>query len=127
MSEDGTAARTPLIERLRRQKEHHKERGKLVRIAVAAAGFALVLVGVALIPLPGPGWLIVAIGFAILALEFDRAERVVEWILERIERVGERAAHASPLKKALGLLALGLAGAAAVAAVLLWEIPHFPG
>jgi uncharacterized protein (TIGR02611 family) len=43
---------------------------------VFVLGFTVVAVGIALIPLPGPGWAIVFAGFAILATEFEFAERV---------------------------------------------------
>ena len=40
------------------------------RIAVTIAGFALLLVGVALLVLPGPGWLLIFAGLAILSTEY---------------------------------------------------------
>jgi uncharacterized protein (TIGR02611 family) len=39
-------------------------------------GFAIVGVGIILLPLPGPGWVIIFAGFAILATEFVFAMRV---------------------------------------------------
>jgi uncharacterized protein (TIGR02611 family) len=39
-------------------------------------GFAIVGTGIVLLPLPGPGWVIIFFGFAILASEFEFAERV---------------------------------------------------
>lgn len=39
-------------------------------------GFAIVGTGIILLPLPGPGWVIIFAGFAILASEFEFAERV---------------------------------------------------
>lgn len=39
-------------------------------------GFAIVGTGIVLLPLPGPGWVIIFLGFAILASEFEFAERV---------------------------------------------------
>ena len=40
------------------------------RMGVAALGVTVVIVGLILVPLPGPGWLIVFCGLAILATEF---------------------------------------------------------
>lgn len=40
------------------------------RVAVGIVGFAVLAVGVAAIPYPGPGWAIVFAGLAILASEF---------------------------------------------------------
>lgn len=42
------------------------------RVLIALAGGAVVLVGVVLMPLPGPGTAIVVLGLAVLALEFER-------------------------------------------------------
>ncbi len=50
------------------------------RVAVAAMGSIVLLVGVVAIPYPGPGWLIVFAGLAILATEFDWAGRLLERI-----------------------------------------------
>jgi uncharacterized protein (TIGR02611 family) len=118
-----------MIERVRERKEQHKERGKLYRIGVAILGVLVILAGLALsLPgVPGPGLLLVAVGLALLALEFDRAERLLERILDQLERAGEGARAASPLQKALLALGLVLAAAAAVAALVLWDVPYVPG
>jgi uncharacterized protein (TIGR02611 family) len=112
------------IRRLRERKERHQQRGKLYRIAFGVIGIMIIVLGVILIPLPGPGWLIVAVGVGMLALEFDRMERLLERILERIEATSERLSN--PQKLLLGLLAIAAAGGW-IAALMLWEIPLIPG
>ncbi len=42
------------------------------RIGIAIAGGAVTAAGVALLVLPGPGIVVIALGLAILALEFER-------------------------------------------------------
>jgi len=37
------------------------------------------LLGLALVPLPGPGWLIVFLGLGIMATEFAWAERLLDF------------------------------------------------
>jgi hypothetical protein len=49
----------------------------LIRAIVAAGGFALLIGGLAMLVLPGPGALAVAFGLATLALEFGWAERLL--------------------------------------------------
>ncbi|SRR2546426_4423857 len=49
------------------------------RIAVTVVGFAVVLIGIILIPLPGPGWAIVFGGLAILATEYVWAQRLLNY------------------------------------------------
>jgi len=45
---------------------------------VALVGAIIVLIGLILVPYPGPGWLIVFSGFALLATEFAFAGRALE-------------------------------------------------
>jgi len=49
------------------------------RVAVAVAGTLVLAVGVVAIPYPGPGWLIVFAGLAILATEFTWAKRALHF------------------------------------------------
>ncbi|MDB5384994.1 MAG: hypothetical protein JWM11_640 [Planctomycetaceae bacterium] len=42
-----------------------------------------ILVGIVLIPGPGPGWLIVYAGVGILATEFPWAQKLLVWIKDR--------------------------------------------
>ncbi len=51
-------------------------RRTLRRVAIGTAGATLVLTGLALVVLPGPGLLVVAAGVGLLALEFDTAQRL---------------------------------------------------
>lgn len=47
-------------------------------------GSLVIVGGVIAIPLPGPGWLIVIAGLAILASEFDWAHRLLEFTKRRV-------------------------------------------
>ncbi len=47
------------------------------RVAVTIAGFAVLLAGVALLVLPGPGWLLIFIGLGILSTEYVWARRLL--------------------------------------------------
>ncbi|MGN9776448.1 TIGR02611 family protein [Micromonospora sp. H33] len=48
-----------------------------LKIFIAVAGALVVTIGVALIPLPGPGWLLVIAGLGIWAVEFHWARRLL--------------------------------------------------
>ena len=116
-----------MIVRVREQKERHKQRGAISRISVVTAGFLVIALGIVLIPLPGPGWVIVAVGLALLALEFDSAERLLEHVLNRLEQVGDKAANAGPRAR-VAMAGLAVLGAAAVVtAAVLWDLPYLPG
>jgi uncharacterized protein (TIGR02611 family) len=48
------------------------------RVFIAVVGGTVTLIGIVLIPYPGPGWLIVFAGLAILSTEFEFASRLLE-------------------------------------------------
>ena len=50
-------------------------------------GFAIVGTGIVLLPLPGPGWVVIFAGFAILATEFAFAERVRDQLISIVKRL----------------------------------------
>src|SRR6185437_5496681 len=60
----------------RRIRSHHKVH-LLYRIVIGLVGGAVTVTGIVLIPAPGPGWLVVFLGLAILASEFAWAERLL--------------------------------------------------
>ena len=115
-----------LAEKLQRRRERHLKRSKPYRVAFMVLAFVVVLGGLALVPLPGPGWAIVFVGLGMLALEFDWAEKLMERALNRIEAAQQAAKNASPAQKALGIAATVLGIAACVAAAILWDIPLLP-
>jgi uncharacterized protein (TIGR02611 family) len=65
------------------------------RIAVTVAGFAVLLAGIALLVLPGPGWLLIFVGLTILATQYMWAER----LLKTAKRKAEQAKDAVLRKK----------------------------
>jgi len=66
----------------------HKRQHPIVRRAVVAVvGGLLLLVGVALLVLPGPGLLVIAAGVAVLSLEFPWARRVLDRIRDLFRKV----------------------------------------
>jgi uncharacterized protein (TIGR02611 family) len=115
-----------LVARVRDRKEHHRQRHFAFRVGWGILGVLVVLAGVALLVLPGPGWLVIAIGLGMLALEFDPLERVLERVAVRIEDVGEKASKAKPWQKALGIAAAVGVTAGAIVATFLWDVPLLP-
>ncbi len=53
-----------------------QESSRLKKLVVAIVGGFLLLVGIAAIPYPGPGWLIVFAALALLSTEFEWAQRL---------------------------------------------------
>lgn len=63
------------------------------RVTIGLVGGSVVVLGVILMPLPGPGTLIVLGGFTILATEFDEAVRVKDWGFRQVDRVKQMIAE----------------------------------
>ena len=61
------------------------------RVAISLVGAAFVLGGLAMLVLPGPGILVVAIGFAILGTEYAWAAAALERTKQVAERGGQMA------------------------------------
>jgi len=56
------------------------------QVGVAAVGTVLTLGGLVLVPLPGPGWLIVFLGLAVLGTEVRWARRLSAWAKRMLDR-----------------------------------------
>jgi uncharacterized protein (TIGR02611 family) len=118
--------RRRFLDGVKERRERHRERSKVVRAAVALAGFVVVLAGLAMIPLPGPGLLVTAAGLAILALEFVWAERVLERTVDQMNKATDSVKRASRLQQVILVLLGVLAIAAALTAAYAWDIPLVP-
>jgi uncharacterized protein (TIGR02611 family) len=121
-----SAPEPKLVRKLRARQAEHKRRGRLYRAAFVVLGVAILAVGVAMLALPGPAFVVIPIGLAILSLEFEWAERLLEKALIKGEEARRKAADASPVQKALSAAAAACAVAAAIAAAILWDIPLLP-
>jgi tellurite resistance protein TerC len=60
------------------------------RAIVIVIGFTILAVGVAMIVLPGPAFIVIPIGLATLATEFVWARKLLDRVKERIERMRNR-------------------------------------
>ena len=114
-------------ERLAERREAHVRRSKIYRIMFAIGGAAVTLAGIAMLVTPGPAFVVIPIGLAMLALEFAWAENLLDRALEQAEIAQRKAAATTRTQRILGGLAAALAAAGAVAAWLVWEIPVIPG
>jgi uncharacterized protein (TIGR02611 family) len=76
--------------RLRARMRRHPVLHHGYRVIVGIIGGAIVIGGLILVPLPGPGWLIVFIGIAVLGTEFAWARRLGRWGRRQLERFWAR-------------------------------------
>jgi uncharacterized protein (TIGR02611 family) len=75
--------------------ERFKHRWKRVPVAVRKplifiVGSSVVVTGILMLVLPGPGWAAIFLGFAILATEFTFAEKVRDWLIKELRRTLHR-------------------------------------
>ena len=117
-----------LLRKLQERKVRHKQRHPVHRAGVVVLGTLIVLAGIVMSGpgVPGPGIAVIIVGLTFLALEFDRAERLLERMIRWGERAAERAEATTPRQRALGAILTVLAFAAFVVAAVLWDIPLVP-
>lgn len=117
-----------LLRKLEERKERHAERGMFARVGVVILGFVLVILGIFMSGpgIPGPGIVVILLGLSFLALEFDRAERLLGRAIIWADNAKDRAEAASPRQKAITGVLAALAVAAFVVAAILWDIPLLP-
>src|SRR5436305_2365580 len=90
-----------------RNRFHATPAGRLIfRILVGLLGLVLVAGGLLLVPLPGPGWLIVFAGVAVWAIEFAWARRLLRFTRTRVQRWNTRLRGRRRLVRVPLLLAL---------------------
>lgn len=70
---------SPSGESVERAKRHI-----VLRVGSVVLGFIVLCLGIAIIPLPGPGLLVVAIGLGLLATEIPFARRLLDNVRERL-------------------------------------------
>lgn len=75
-------------------KRHwHSAPRPLRKLFVFVVGWTVIIAGVAMLALPGPGWATIFLGFAILAHEYTSARQVRDWFIAKLKAIiafGER-------------------------------------
>lgn len=84
------------------------------------AGLAVVVTGVIMLPLPGPGWLVIFAGMALWATEFSWAQRVLRWTRRKVTEAAHRAMDPRVRRRNLILASATAVLCAAVGAAYLW-------
>jgi uncharacterized protein (TIGR02611 family) len=82
-----------------------------LKIGVGVFGALVVAVGIVLIPFPGPGWAIVILGLAILAIEFAWARNLLEITKRHVQSwthwVGRQSLPVRALIGVVGMIFVG--------------------
>jgi uncharacterized protein (TIGR02611 family) len=58
---------------------------QIKKIIVAVIGFTILIIGLMLLVLPGPAFIVIPIGLAILATEFLWARKILDKVKEKIK------------------------------------------
>ncbi|MEA2193827.1 MAG: hypothetical protein QOG42_261, partial [Solirubrobacteraceae bacterium] len=98
--------RPPLIERLQAQRARHVKRPRPVRALYVVAGFTVVLAGLVMLITPGPAFVVIPVGLAILSLEFAWAERLLVKAVAKGEQAKVRAAESTRIERILTAIAV---------------------
>lgn len=75
-----------LLRRARVWVSRHPRLDAFYRAGVGVVGGALTALGLVLVPLPGPGWLVVFLGLAVLGTEFAWAHRMASALKRMLDR-----------------------------------------
>ena len=94
------------------------------RVFVLVIGVLVALAGVAMLVLPGPGWLVIILGVAILATEYAWANRLLQRVKDWAERAKQAALDPKRRKRNRNLAIVGVvaAGLTAWAYVARWGL-----
>jgi uncharacterized protein (TIGR02611 family) len=126
VTESEPRPRPKLVQKLDERRADHIQRGIFYRIVFGVAGVIVLVGGLIMLVTPGPAFVLIPIGLAMLSFEFAWAERMLDRSLEQAAIAKDKAAQTSKRQRIFGIVAGALAAAAAVAAALVWDIPVLP-
>jgi len=106
----------------RRRIRANPATARIYRLTVGVVGLLIVVTGLALVPLPGPGWLIVFAGLAVWGSEFEWAQRLLNWVRAKV-RAWDGWIRAQPV----WLQGLAILGTAIVVLALMWGLLKVSG
>ena len=70
------------------------------KITIALLGGIVILAGIAMLVLPGPGWLTIFLGLAILGSEFHWARKILTWLRRKVHQYADRYRRWRAVRKA---------------------------
>ncbi|MEU3603329.1 TIGR02611 family protein [Streptomyces sp. NPDC006798] len=91
------------------------------QVGVFLVGLAVVGAGVAMLVLPGPGWVVIFAGMAIWATEFVWAQLVLRWTKRKVSEAAQRALDPRVRRRNIILTSIGVAICAVLAGIYLWK------
>ena len=122
-----TPAKPKLVRKLEAQRETYRDKPRPLRWLLVAAGFTLLLAGVVMLVLPGPAFVVIPIGLALLSLQFTWAGRLLDRSLVQADKARRKAAETTWTQR---LLTAGAVVLAIGAGIAVWsyfgDVPVLP-
>ncbi|MFF5706664.1 TIGR02611 family protein [Streptomyces sp. NPDC012794] len=91
------------------------------QVGVFIVGLAVIGAGVAMLVLPGPGWVAIFAGLAIWATEFAWASLALRWTKRKVTEAAQKALDPKVRRRNVILTSVGLTIAAALIGFYLWK------
>jgi uncharacterized protein (TIGR02611 family) len=110
------------LRRVRRRIRRNRTLDATWRVGVFVVGAFFVIAGLVMFVAPGPGWLTVILGLAILSTEFEWAHRLLHWTKEKAQAASAKALDPAVRKRNL---LIGAAVLVVVVAVCWWWVAAY--
>ncbi|MFJ9625157.1 TIGR02611 family protein [Streptomyces sp. NPDC101181] len=91
------------------------------QVGVFIVGLGVVVAGVLMLVLPGPGWLVIFAGMAIWATEFVWAQLVLRWTKRKVTEAAQRALDPKVRRRNIILTTVGLVIMAVLVGIYVWK------
>jgi len=91
------------------------------QVGVFVVGLAVVAAGIVMLPLPGPGWVVIFGGMAIWATEFVWAQLVLRWTKRKVTEAAQKALDPKVRRRNITLTAIGLVIVGVLVGIYLWK------
>jgi uncharacterized protein (TIGR02611 family) len=122
-SAEASASPTTRSGRLRERVRSWPGGFVLWRVGITLLGVGIILVGIVLLPLPGPGWLIIFAGIGLLGTEYAWAARLLNAVRSRVKAWTDwTRAQSRSLRLAIGAAGLVVLAAVVIAALFFYGV-----
>ncbi|MFJ9076988.1 TIGR02611 family protein [Streptomyces sp. NPDC102278] len=91
------------------------------QVGVFIVGLAVIAAGVAMLVLPGPGWVAIFAGLFIWGTEFAWAQVVLRWTKRKVAEAAQKALDPKVRRRNIILTSVGLVIAGALVGFYLWK------
>lgn len=91
------------------------------QVGVFVVGLVVIGAGIAMLVLPGPGWVAIFAGLAIWATEFAWAHLVLRWTKRKVTEAAQKALDPKVRRRNIILTSVGLVIAGALIGFYLWK------